>query len=434
MKKKTFLISIILMSAFLCNAQMQLPFTAYEYNPILQHGEPGSWDEGDIIWSYVLNEDNIYYLYYSSSIDVWTQPSSIGLAISTDGYEFNKVEGPIFEPDGSGFDAGSVCFSVVIKDNDEYILYYNGNPNAYSAMGPYIGKATAPTPEGPWDRLDNPILEPGSPGEWDLQGGVPESVITTDSGLLLYYTGGHSINHYRVGLAYFNGITWIKHNDPLTPDHPFAESDPVLKLGNPGDWDDDHAALCNVYKIATGLEMFYTGSTDNTWKIGYATSTDGINWTKHPQNPIYSYEDDPFAVTHGYHVAGNPTRMIKDDQYYMYYDYGLLGPGYFSLAIADIATGYNVGIDPYSGSSLNIFPNPTAGNTTVSFELESDCITEISIYDLIGKKVQTILNKNLQKGKHKIEFDAERLLNGIYFCQLKTDNNIAGTRKMIVLK
>ena len=127
MKTKTLLTAIIMISATLLFAQPDLPFTVYENNPVLEHGESGSWDEGHILWSYVFYEDNTYYLYYSSSTNIWSQPVSIGLAISEDGFDFEKADGPIFEPDGTGFDIlkqlKSYDFHIIfITAHDQYAL------------------------------------------------------------------------------------------------------------------------------------------------------------------------------------------------------------------------------------------------------------------------------------------------------------------------
>ncbi len=362
MKTKILLIAIITTSASLLVAQQpQLPFIPYVNNPVLEKGEPGSWDEGHLLWSFMFVEDNTYYLYYSSSTDIWNDPCSIGLAISTDGYEFEKVVGPIFEPDGTGFDAYSVSFSVVIKYNEDYILYYSGQPNPGSALGTSIGQAVADNPKGPFVPAEDPILQAGSSGEWDSESITPESVIVTDSGLIMFYSGFGDNLPARVGLAHLDGDTWIKYNDPQTG-YPYAESDPILELGDPGEWDDDLAALCSVYKTVTGFEMFYSGSTDNSMNIGYATSENGIEWFKHPNNPIYSYLDDPFAVLNGYHVVANPTIMIKDSLYYMYYDYGLLGTD-ISLAIAYLA---QILIPPQ-----NLAIQITGNDVTLSWEAPS---------------------------------------------------------------
>jgi hypothetical protein len=423
MKTKILITAIITSCATFLFAQPQLPFTAYSGNPVLEHGPTGSWDTGNILSPYILNEDTTYYLYYSSSLDFWSEPSSIGLAISTDGYEFDKVEDPVFVPDGTGFDAWSVSYSVVIKDNGGYIHFYNGKPDTGTVFGPYIGQATATKPEGPWDSQEYPILEAGSAGEWDSQIITPESVINTDSGLVMYYSG---INisppmPFQIGMAYFNGNTWVKYDDPLTTDPPYAESDPVLPIGSPGSWDDENTAHCHVNKIATGLEMFYTGSTSNLWNIGYATSEDGIIWVKHLQNPIYSYLDDPFAVLNGYHVAANPTIMIKDDKYFMYYDYGLMGPGYISLATGDVIPGIDDKIDLCSGRTMNIFPNPVKEESTIHYFIESKSPVKLSIHNLNGQLISTLINEFQQQGEQRVIFNSDALPAGVYFCVLKTN-------------
>ena len=310
MKKKTLLISIILISTALCYAQMQLPFTGYLGNPVLEHGEPGSWDSGDILGPNILLDNNTYYLFYFGSTDLLSQPASIGLATSTDGYTFEKISvaEPIFEPDGTGFDAWSVYDPVVIKEDEDWIMYYGGKTTSGFGSGPYIGQATASNPEGPWIALEDPILESGSSGEWDSYFMFPSSIIKTDSGYLLYYAAGSSFtNYWQTGVAHFNGSEWVKYDDPSTTDPPFAESDPVLELGLSGSWDEQIASMSCVQRIATGLEMFYGGFNGSDRGIGYAVSEDGIDWNKFEDNPIFTYEDDPFAFLNGYNVVEIPT-------------------------------------------------------------------------------------------------------------------------------
>jgi hypothetical protein len=55
------------------------------------------------------------------------------------------------------------------------------------------------------------------------------------------------------------------------------------------------------------------------------------------------------------------------------------------------------------------------------------------VFDILGKEVVTLVNKNQNPGKYKIEFDASQYPSGIYYYQLKTDSFIQ-TKKMILLK
>jgi hypothetical protein len=69
-------------------------------------------------------------------------------------------------------------------------------------------------------------------------------------------------------------------------------SGPVLNYGNPGDWDSDYASYGTVIHDAGGAwHMWYSGSGPSAGAnqgIGYATSSDGLSWTKDPTNPLFS--------------------------------------------------------------------------------------------------------------------------------------------------
>ncbi len=61
---------------------------------------------------------------------------------------------------------------------------------------------------------------------------------------------------------------------------------PVLDLGANGTWDD--FLVINPMVILDGVDykMWYAGNDGTNWRIGYATSSDGITWTKHASNPV----------------------------------------------------------------------------------------------------------------------------------------------------
>ncbi len=89
-----------------------------------------------------------------------------------------------------------------------------------------------------WEKHpDNPVLTPGSPGEWDEDCISPSSVIYYDSTYHMWYTSGRfdTIPH-RIGHATSpDGITWTKDTN-----------NPVLDVGPEGDWDDNHVLLEEV--------------------------------------------------------------------------------------------------------------------------------------------------------------------------------------------
>jgi hypothetical protein len=88
----------------------------------------------------------------------------------------------------------------------------------------------------------------------------------------------------------FDGIIWTKYNNLDTGSNPFANSDPVLRLGNPGSWDAWELGVPTVLKEGGVYRMWYSANPADytSGGIGYAYSYDGINWTKYDGNPIMS--------------------------------------------------------------------------------------------------------------------------------------------------
>ena len=173
--------------------------------------------------------------------------------------------------------------------------YCAGSEKGGSAI---IERTTAPSPTGPWTRGE-PVLRPGGSGEWDEGLIQPVSVNATAEGYVMYYYGckpGCPAMSGVFGMATSpDGITWQKYDDPSTTESPYAESDPVLQVGSPGSFDSGWILTASIRQTESGWELFYIGfNLSSSGKVGYATSPDGIHWTKYAGNPIL---ERYFAVT-----------------------------------------------------------------------------------------------------------------------------------------
>jgi len=331
-----FLLLVMIVSALHCastNTSGEVNFTPYENNPVLNKGPSGSWDSGAIFLPIVVLKDKLYHMLYTGTVDVFSQPAAIGYATSPDGLSWTKhPSNPVLKGDGTGFDALSVSAGTVLVEGDTWILYYNARSVFGVGPGPSIGRATAPEPSGPWTRSEEPVLMTGSPGEWDSGFVSPDSVIATDEGYIMYYSGGANfdLGAFMIGMATSSdGMTWTKHDDPNTTAPPFAESEPVLHTGASGNWDSITSWLGRVQKTTNGddWEMFYAGESTaagtrfgRASQIGYATSTDGIHWSKYKGNPILVAQADSLATDAFLEVG---TIVVKDSRRFLYYDYGI---------------------------------------------------------------------------------------------------------------
>jgi hypothetical protein len=79
------------------------------------------------------------------------------------------------------------------------------------------------------------------------------------------------------------------------------------------------------------------------------------------------------------------------------------------------------------------YPNPFNPKTVISFQLAIDSQVELTIYNMCGQKIETLISGKKQKGYQKIAWDASALTSGIYFYRLKTEN-FTQTRKMALVK
>jgi hypothetical protein len=79
------------------------------------------------------------------------------------------------------------------------------------------------------------------------------------------------------------------------------------------------------------------------------------------------------------------------------------------------------------------YPNPFNPTTRIKFALPKRALTKIVIYDLLGREIQTLINKELEAGYYEITIDANNLPTGVYFYRIQSGDFIQ-TRKMILMK
>jgi len=106
----------------------------------------------------------------------------------------------------------------------------------------------------------------------------------------------------------------------------------------------------------------------------------------------------------------------------------------YAIMIKDTTTEVNSNtLIPKEFKLYQNFPNPFNNSTTIDLEIPEKTNVKISIYDALGRELETIIDQELSAGKHSIRFDAKNYPSGIYFYKLKTKRFIS-TMKMILIK
>ena len=86
------------------------------------------------------------------------------------------------------------------------------------------------------------------------------------------------------------------------------------------------------------------------------------------------------------------------------------------------------------------YPNPFNPVTVIEYLLPQKSKVKIKVYDILGKEISVLVDKEQTAGKHQATFSGEGLSSGIYFYQIQTTNvnrkiaDFTECKKMIILK
>lgn len=253
-------------------------------------------------------------------------------------YEFVEV---VLGDRGEAFWDGRVTHNPsVVRVGDRYLLFYIGGtyrgarPSADEiadgdhprAAGCYrsfqIGMAQAPSPNGPWQRSDQPVLSP-RPGKWDAAIVTnPAPCAAPDGSLLLYYRS-NTPNGCRLGVAC-----------AAAPGEPFRRlrDDPILQPSGKRGIEDPF-----VWWSGSRYELIakdLTGELTGELHAGVqAQSADGVDWIIPAAAMAYSRQvlwDDGATTVQG--SFERPQLLIEDGSPTHLFAATADGPGGFSKA------------------------------------------------------------------------------------------------------
>jgi len=341
---------------------------------------------------------------------------SIYRATSSDGLAWTVDPAPAFEAssvDGT-FDRDSVEDAFVIMDGGgTYRLFYTGGN---TDTGVYqIGTATSPDGLA-WTRVATPVLPPGDPGDWDEIHTMDPMVILDGGTFKMWYSAFDSSNARRIGYATSsNGVDWTKY-----------ASNPVFEP-DPGQWDDgsvgNHAVVFNG-----DYHMWYTSN----GRIGYVTSTDGIDWTRFLAAPVlepgsslyaevnYAHDwvnagTDPFEpVVITYTGAGGSIATVSgqaDEGGWFSSDYGSWDPGRPNIAPGDMvvvaAAGLTAAIDPIGSieGALDVDENTIVGSIHAPWFSPTPLIVRCEVWIENGPPGIEIPDIDADGGSYSCDFD-----------------------------
>ena len=89
--------------------------------------------------------------------------------------------------------------------------------------------------------------------------------------------------------------------------------------------------------------------------------------------------------------------------------------------------------DPQVVSVKQNYPNPFSEQTTIRYSLPAQKHVQLEVYDILGRKVATLVDDVQPKGVYPEKFNAEGLASGIYIYRITIDGEVT-TKKMTLIK
>jgi len=160
----------------------------------------------------------------------------------------------------------------------------------------------------------------------------------------------------------------------------------------------------------------------------YVTTNGGTNWIW--LGPRYEGETKPILAYNGNIYTGGIKGYIGGD----------ILTGCIWKRVASTLSGIrNISNEVVSNYCLfQNYPNPFNPVTKIKFDIKKEYRSQesevkLSIYDILGRKIEDLVNEKLQPGTYEVTFDGSNLPSGVYFYQLRVGTYLE-TKKMLLIK
>jgi len=238
------------------------------------------------------------------------------------------------------------------------------------------------------ETFESGMLNSGMPFHWYTEGDVPWQLSI----------GGGNSGLYGVG----SGMIGINQKSALQA---------TIQLTEPGE-------ISFYYKF---LHMGYSNGTF----IFYMDDIEMARWTEQTE-----WEQYAFALESGEHTL--VWEVSKTEEYLFSMDYAWLDDIMFppSLVLSSVPSQKEL---PRHHQLMQNYPNPFNAETTIDYDVTSKSFVDITLFDIKGRLVLTLIHKQQESGYYSVSLNADHLPSGLYYIRMNAGNDTQW-RKIVLLK
>lgn len=207
--------------------------------------------------------------------------------------------------------------------------------------------------------------------------------------------------------------------------------------------DPDRKDLYNLFSVMNFLRANYNvfgGASGVDLDIGNNIATKRIKLSGDGPNVVIlgNFDVVTQTITPAFHHAGIWYEYFRDDTLNVTDgNAGIsLAPGEYRIYTDQKLIESPVALEKVVPRSFELkqnYPNPFNPVTTIDYIITADSDVEISVYDINGRKVKTLIDGYQSAGEYSVNFSASEIPSGVYLYKLRSGRHVE-TRKMILLK
>jgi len=212
---------------------------------------------------------------------------------------------------------------------------------------------------------------------------------------------------------------------------------------------------------SNGKVYFWNKNNETEYQVDDLSINQGdtINFSRFGNNGVPTSFDSLntksiFGLLEENHVYNSPnSAILYGDTYYLTKDFGMTyhisgaDPVFFIYNLKGTIikgvfygdTSFIAGIKDKGLNQPNEFvlsqnyPNPFNPLTIIKYGIKEKANVKLTVYDILGREIKTLLNETKEPGNYQIQFDGTGMVSGVYFYRLTT-KQFEKCRKMILMK
>ncbi|MFH0736299.1 MAG: T9SS type A sorting domain-containing protein [bacterium] len=373
-------------------------------------------------WDPILGGDGMYVIVDYTNPDIIYAESQWGnLGRSTDG-------GQSFWYATNGIDSDEPTnwsTPVIMDPNSPNILYYGTN-RIYRTVDSAVS----------WTAISGNLTS----GLYSPRLGTVTTIAVAKNNSEYIYAG---TDDSQIWVSKNNGATWNEVSDGL----PIRWVTRLIV--DPADENIVYATFSGLRWKDPESHVFKSTNAGSTWQDISSNlpdaPVDAFAVDNNDPNILYLGNDIGAFVTFNgginWEILGNglpvvPVNDMKIQEETNFLIIGTHGRSMYKINLDDVYSSVDnsYSLRPETFTLSQNYPNPFNPSTLIEFYIPQQGNVKLTVYDILGKEVKTLVNNNINSGNHKVEFNATGLSSGIYFYTLKYNNKQTITKKMILAK